>query len=85
MCQSPGNKGWSPYTFENPPVVVSQTAGRGATDLNAPISTATDHDHGENAWILYRHDGRANVVMCSGHAESMKKGTILNKHINFGQ
>jgi prepilin-type processing-associated H-X9-DG protein/prepilin-type N-terminal cleavage/methylation domain-containing protein len=85
MCQNPGNKGWSPYTIENPPVIVSQTAGRGSTDLNAPISTATDHDNGENAWIRYRHDGKANVVMCDGHAESIKKGSILNKHVIFGQ
>lgn len=85
MCQNPGNNGWSPYTIENPPVVVSQTAGRGVTDLNAPISTTTDHDNGENAWIRYRHDGRANVVMCDGHAESIKKGSILNKHVIFGQ
>jgi hypothetical protein len=26
-----------------------------------------------------------NVVMCDGHAEAIKKGSVLNKHVIFGQ
>ena len=86
MCQNPGNKGWSPYSIENPPIFVSQSGGRGgATDLTIPISTATDSDTGNNPWMRYRHAGRVNVVMCDGHVESLKKGEVLNKHVLFTQ
>lgn len=86
MCQNPGNKGWSPYSIENPSVFVAQSGGRGgSTALDTPISTATDADKGNSAWIRYRHNGRANVVMCDGHAESIKKGQILNKNAIYNQ
>jgi len=26
-----------------------------------------------------------NVVMVDGHAEAIKKGSVLNKHVIFGQ
>lgn len=83
VCQDPANKGWSPYAIENPAVFVTQTGGRGGTELNSPISTATDNDLAKNSWIRYRHDGKANVVMCDGHAESLKKGTIVNRNVIF--
>jgi len=84
MCQDPGNKGWSPYSIENPPIFVSQSGGRGGSiQMDSPISTATDSDTGNNPWMRYRHSGRVNVVMCDGHAESIKKGSVLNKHVIF--
>jgi prepilin-type N-terminal cleavage/methylation domain-containing protein/prepilin-type processing-associated H-X9-DG protein len=85
VCQNPANNGWSPYLFENPPVVTSQSGGRSGTDLNSAISTATDSDDGNNKWMRYRHDGKVNVVMWDGHAETIKKGSVLNKHVIFGQ
>jgi len=81
MCQNPGNKGWSPYSIENPPVF--KGGGRGGNagvDMDAPISTVMDSDTGNTAWIRYRHNGRANVVMCDGHARSILKGQILNRN-----
>lgn len=86
MCQNPGNKGWSPYSIENPPIFVSQSGGRGgSTQMDSPISTATDSDTGNNSWMRYRHSGKVNVVMCDGHAESIKKGSVLNKNVIFAQ
>lgn len=86
MCQDPGNKGWSPFSIENPPVFVSQSGSRGGSaSLDTPISAATDADTGNNPWMRYRHAGRVNVVMCDGHAESIKKGEVLNANAIFGQ
>jgi len=84
MCQDPNNRGWTPNSIENPSVFVSQSGGRGgAPDLEAFISTATDHDNGNNAWIRYRHNGRANVVRVDGSAAAFAKGTIQNRHVIF--
>ena len=85
VCQNPGNKGWSPYCIENPSIVTSQSGGRSAINLTAPIDTSTDADSGNNPWMRYRHSGKVNVVMCDGHAEAIKKGAVLNKHVVFGQ
>jgi len=86
VCQNPGNKGWSPFCIEQPSVISSQSGGRGgSTDLNSPISFGTDSDSGNNPWLRYRHSGKVNVVMCDGHAEAIKKGSVLNKHVIFGQ
>ena len=86
VCQNPGNKGWSPFCIEQPSIISSQSGGRGgSTDLNSPISFGTDSDNGNNPWLRYRHSGKVNVVMCDGHAESIKKGSVLNKHVIFGQ
>ena len=86
MCQDPGNKGWSPYCIENPAIVVSQSGGRsGSINLSAAIPATTDADSGNSAWMRYRHSGKVNVVMVDGHAEAIKKGAVLNKHVVFGQ
>lgn len=85
MCQNPGNNGWSPFLIEEPAVIRMQAAGRSGTDLELAISTATDNDTGENAWMRYRHAGKVNVVMCDGHTESIKKGSVLNKNVIFAQ
>jgi prepilin-type processing-associated H-X9-DG protein/prepilin-type N-terminal cleavage/methylation domain-containing protein len=86
VCQDPANKGWSPFCIEQPSVISSQSGGRGgSTDLNSPISFGTDSDSGNNPWLRYRHSGKVNVVMCDGHAEAIKKGSVLNKHVIFGQ
>ena len=85
VCQDPGNKGWSPYCIENPSIVASQSAGRSAINLTAPIDASTDADTGDYPWMRYRHSGKVNVVMCDGHAEAIKKGAVLNKHVVFGQ
>lgn len=86
MCQNPGNKGWSPYSIENPPVFKGGgRAGSAGVEMDAPISTVTDADKGNSAWIRYRHSERANVLMCDGHAESIAKGNILNKNVVITQ
>jgi prepilin-type processing-associated H-X9-DG protein len=84
MCQNPANKGWSPFSIENPPIIPSQSAGKSAT-METAISTSTDSDSGNNAWMRYRHSGKVNVVMCDGHAEAIQKGKVLNKHVIYGQ
>ena len=86
VCQNPGNKGWSPYCIEQPAIISSQSGGRGgSTDLASPISYGTDSDSGNSPWLRYRHSGKVNVVMVDGHAEAIKKGSVLNKHVIFGQ
>ncbi|MEX1116527.1 MAG: type II secretion system protein [Akkermansiaceae bacterium] len=78
MCQNPGNKGWSPYAIENPREFKGGGGGRGGTSTpsETPIRTSVDMDTGNNAWIRYRHNGSANVVMGDGSARSFKKDTI---------
>jgi len=85
QCQNPGNKGWSPFCIENPSIITSQSGGRGGITMDTPISTTTDSDSGNNAWMRYRHSGKVNVVMFDGHAEAIGKGKVLNKHVVFGQ
>ena len=86
VCQNPGNKGWSPFCIEQPSVISSQSGGRGGSaNLDSPISYGTDSDSGKNPWLRYRHSGKVNVVMVDGHAEAIKKGSVLNKHVIFGQ
>ena len=86
VCQNPGNKGWSPFCVEQPSIISSQSGGRGgSTDLASPISYGTDSDSGNSPWLRYRHSGKVNVVMVDGHAEAIKKGAVLNKHVVFGQ
>jgi len=80
VCQNPGNKGWSPFCIERPSTFASQSGS-----LDTPISTGTDSDNGNNPWLRYRHSGKVNVVMCDGHAEAIKKNSVLNKHVIFGQ
>jgi len=86
VCQNPGNKGWSPFCIEQPSIISSQSGGRsGSTDLTSPITVGTDSDNGNNPWLRYRHSGKVNVVMCDGHAEAIKKGSVLNRHVIVGQ
>ena len=82
MCQNPGNKGWSPNLIEQPSTFSSGSSGRGGGgNLDAYISTATDDDKGNNAWMRYRHNGAVNVVMCDGRATSFKKGKVQNLNV----
>jgi len=86
MCQDPGNKGWSPYCIENPSIIKVQSSGPGGSvAMQTAISTSTDADSGNSAWMRYRHSGKVNVVMVDGHAEAIKKDSVLNKHVIFGQ
>jgi prepilin-type N-terminal cleavage/methylation domain-containing protein len=86
MCQDPNNRGWSPNSIENPSIFVSQTGGRGgAVDLDAFISTATDDDTGNNAWMRYRHRDRVNTVKVDGSVEAFNKGRVQNRHVIFEQ
>ena len=83
VCQNPGNKGWSPFSIENPkPAFGGGRAGSGS--LDTPIATSTDADKGNSPWIRYRHGDRANVVMVDGSAKTIKKGEILNRNAMFG-
>jgi prepilin-type N-terminal cleavage/methylation domain-containing protein/prepilin-type processing-associated H-X9-DG protein len=82
MCQNPGNKGWSPNLIEQPSTFSSGSGGRGGGgNLDAYISTSTDDDKGNNAWMRYRHNGSVNVVMCDGRATSFKKGKVQNLNV----
>lgn len=88
MCQDPNNNNWSPNSIENPNEFLfkpGDTGGRGggSIDLNAFISTATDNDTGNNAWIRYRHNGKANVARCDGSAASFAKGAIQKRHVIY--
>ncbi len=83
MCQNPGNKGWSPNLIESPSDFSSGSGGRGGSSgsLDGYISTATDDDKGNNAWMRYRHNGYVNVVMCDGRAASFKKGRVQKLNV----
>jgi len=85
VCQNPGNKGWSPFCIEQPSIISSQTGKGGSIDLTSPITVGTDSDNGNNPSLRYRHSGKVNVVMVDGHAEAIKKNSVLNKHVIFGQ
>lgn len=85
MCQNPGNKGWSPYSIENPASFAIGAGRGGSSNPEQAIAIGPDNDNGNNAWIRYRHNGKANVVMCDGHAESIEKGKILNKNAIYNQ
>ncbi len=85
VCQNPGNKGWSTFCIEQPSIISSQTGKGGSIDLTSPITVGTDSDNGNNPSLRYRHSGKVNVVMVDGHAEAIKKNSILNKHVIFGQ
>jgi len=86
VCQNPGNKGWSPYCIENPSIITIQSSGPGGSvSMEKAISVATDADSGNSPSMRYRHSGKVNVVMVDGHAEAIKKGAVLNKHVIFGQ
>jgi len=86
VCQNPGNKGWSPYCIENPSIITMQSIGLGGSvPMEKAISVATDADSGNSPSMRYRHSGKVNVVMVDGHAEAIKKGSVLNKHVIFGQ
>jgi prepilin-type N-terminal cleavage/methylation domain-containing protein/prepilin-type processing-associated H-X9-DG protein len=82
MCQDPGNKGWSPYSIENPTQFKKGGVGRGGSTSTSDdaISTSTDNDSGKNAWMRYRHSGSVNAVMGDGSARSFKKGTVLSSN-----
>ena len=86
VCQDTGNKGWSPNRIEKPNVF---TDGGGdmaiGEDLSTPLEVGQDEDGSKSASLRYRHQGRVNAVMVDGHAESIKKGEVLNKHAILGQ
>lgn len=86
-CQDPGNKGWSPFCIESPSIINTQSAGGrggGSTDLSAKIDTGTDSDTGNSPTLRYRNSGnRVAVVMCDGHAETIKKGEAKNGHFVY--
>lgn len=85
MCQDPNNRGWTPFSIEQPSIFVSQSGGRGGSiDLDEFISTATDTDTGSNnRWMRYRHKGNVNVTKLDGSATSFRKGEIRNRHVVF--
>ena len=87
VCQETANKGWSPYCIESPDAFPSGGAGDMAIgeDLSTPLDVGPDADGPKSASLRYRHNGRVNVVMVDGHAESIAKGSVLNKHAIFGQ
>lgn len=87
VCQETSNKGWSPFCIESPDAFPSGGAGDLAIgeDLSTPLDVGPDADGGKSATLRYRHKGRVNVVMVDGHAESIEKGSVLNKHAIFGQ
>jgi len=85
VCQDPGNKGWSPNRIEKPSFDNPSGGRGGAANLSTPLYEGPDSDDSKNPSLRYRHQGRVNVVMVDGHAESIKKGEVLNKHAVLGQ
>jgi prepilin-type processing-associated H-X9-DG protein/prepilin-type N-terminal cleavage/methylation domain-containing protein len=87
VCQETANKGWSPYCIESPDAFPSGGGSELAIgeDLSTPLDVGQDADGPKSASLRYRHNGRVNVVMVDGHAESIAKGSVLTKHANFGQ
>ena len=77
--------GYAGYVIDSPSIFSMQTGKGGAASMEAPINTAPDADSGSQGALRYRHAGKVNVVMCDGHAEAIKKGAVLNKHVIFGQ
>jgi prepilin-type N-terminal cleavage/methylation domain-containing protein/prepilin-type processing-associated H-X9-DG protein len=87
VCQDPGNKGWSPNRIEDPSVF-TDGGGDGMAmgeDMSTPLAEGPDSDDSKSPSLRYRHQGRVNAVMVDGHAESIKKGEVLNKHAILGQ
>lgn len=80
VCQDPSNNGWSPNRIEKPNFS-NPSIGKGS--LSTPISTAVDTDNSNSPWLRYRHQGKVNALMCDGHVESIKKGSVLNKHVIY--
>jgi prepilin-type N-terminal cleavage/methylation domain-containing protein/prepilin-type processing-associated H-X9-DG protein len=80
MCQNPSNKGWSPYSIENPGDFTGGGRGGSTTTTDTPITPGPDKDSGNNAWMRYRHSGSVNAVMGDGSARSFKKGTVLSSN-----
>jgi prepilin-type N-terminal cleavage/methylation domain-containing protein/prepilin-type processing-associated H-X9-DG protein len=89
VCQNTGNRGWSPNRIQEPSEF-STGGGSGGLDddsgdLSSPLPITDDVDGSSDSYTLrYRHQGRVNVVMVDGHAESIKKGEVLRKHAVLG-
>ena len=77
--------GYAGYVIDSPSIFALQTGKGGSSSMETPISTSPDSDSGSQGALRYRHAGKVNVVMCDGHAEAIKKGSVLNKHVIFGQ
>jgi len=87
VCQETENKGWSPNRIEEPSIFLNG-GGDGMAmgeDMDTPLPPGDDADGPKKASLRYRHQGRVNVVMVDGHAESIKKGEVLNKHAVLSQ
>ena len=76
--------GFAGYVIDSPAIFALQT-GKGGVSMETAISTSPDTDSGSAGALRYRHAGKVNLVMCDGHAEAIKKGAVLNKHVVFGQ
>jgi prepilin-type processing-associated H-X9-DG protein/prepilin-type N-terminal cleavage/methylation domain-containing protein len=87
VCQETGNKGWSPFCIEQPSAFPEGGGSDFAIgeDLSTPLDVGPDEDGPKSASLRYRHNGKVNVVMVDGHAESIEKGSVLMKHAKFGQ
>ena len=78
--------GFAGYVIDSPSIFSLQGGKGGSVAMETPISTAPDSDSGGGGGALrYRHAGKVNLVMCDGHAEAIKKGAVLNKHVIYGQ
>ena len=76
--------GFAGYVIDSPSIFALQT-GKGGASMETAISTSPDTDSGSAGALRYRHAGKVNLVMCDGHAEAIKKGAVLNKHVVYGQ
>ena len=78
--------GFAGYVIDSPSIFSLQGGKGGSVAMETPISTAPDSDSGGGGGALrYRHAGKVNLVMCDGHAEAIKRGAVLNKHVIYGQ
>ncbi len=78
-CQRENGK-VQPYMFKQPGI-----SDRSESKANQPVDPGTDKDGINYAAPRYRHakDTAANFLFADGHAETLKKGELLHKHLQI--
>lgn len=79
-CQLNAKGYVKPFMFSQPGIY-----DRSESKANQPVPVGTDKDGVNFAGIRYRHakDTAANFLFADGHAQSMKKGELLHKHLQI--
>ena len=79
-CQTNAKGYVKPFMFSQPGIY-----DRNESKANQPVPVGADKDGINFAGIRYRHahDTAANFVFADGHAQSIKKGDLLYKHLQI--